>query len=306
MTAITFCPSVNQNQIVSNLITVCPDGIIGVDSRGTVVLFNHQAALLTRRNADDVLGHLDIGEIYGSREKARQIKAAIISDAFGGKDRLDGMETEMVDVDGNVVPIRLSAVLLRDNGRHIGSVGFFHDMTHKKTLEEKLRVLSITDGLTQLFNHRHFHLCLATELERSIRYGRPLSLICFDLDCFKEANDRLGHLEGDRILRRIGELLRSVTRQSDKAFRYGGDEFCVLLPETQRSQAVATAEKIRRLFNAYNFQAAACGADGPIRVTLSIGVVERRIESTGNALIKRADLAMYAAKNQGGDCVVAG
>jgi len=300
-----FASIMAREKIITNLIAVCPDGIIGVDLHGTVVIFNEKASALTKRSAEDVLGSLDIGEIYGTRDQARGIKAALYSEDHGGVGRLEGFETSIADCDGKLIPIRLSAVIITDDGTEVGSVGFFHDMTNQKELEKKLHNLSITDGLTNLFNQRHFHSCLADEIDRVKRYKSPLSLICFDLDRFKDCNDRFGHLEGDNVLRRIGNLLNVITRHSDKAFRYGGDEFFVLLPETNLAQATITAEKIRQMFNDSWPYETGNTASGPT-VTLSIGVVERTGESSGEALIKRVDMAMYTAKTQGGNRVVAG
>ena len=299
----SFASIMAREKIISNLIEVCPDGIIGVDTQGAVVIFNTKAALLTRRRVEDVIGVLDIGQIYGGREQARRIKAAIYAQEHGGVGRLEGFETSIVDTNGMIIPIRLSAVLIMDNSTEVGSVGFFHDLTNQKALEERLHRLSITDGLTNLFNQRYFHSSLADEIDRVKRYGSPLSLICFDLDRFKECNDRFGHLEGDNVLRRVGNMLNGVTRRSDKAFRYGGDEFFVLLPETNLSQARSTAEKICQMFyESWPFETGTKNS----RVTLSIGVVERKDETTGEALMKRADVAMYTAKNRGGNQVVTG
>ena len=298
-----FASIMAREKIITNLITVCPDGIIGVDLQGTVVIFNRKATALTKRKAEDVLGSLDIGQIYGNRDQARRIKAALYSEDHGGVGRLEGFETSIVDSEDKTIPIRLSAVLIMDNNTEVGSVGFFHDLTNQKAMEERLHNLSITDGLTNLFNQRHFHSSLADEIDRVRRYSSPLSLICFDLDRFKECNDRYGHLEGDNVLRRVGNLLSGITRHSDKAFRYGGDEFFVLLPETNLAQATTTAEKIRQMFNdCWPYENSRTGTN--TRVTLSIGVIQRKEETSGEALIKRADMAMYNAKAQGGNRVV--
>jgi len=300
-----FSSTMARDNIIANLIAVCPDGIMGVDLHGTVVIFNAKAAALTQRKSEDVIGSLDIGQIYGTREQARQIKTALYAEDYGGVGRLEGFETSIVDINNKTIPIRLSAALIIDNGNDVGSVGFFHDLTYQKFMEEKLHKLSITDGLTNLFNQRHFHSCLADEINRVIRYNSPLSLICFDLDRFKDCNDRLGHLEGDNVLRRIGNLLNVITRHLDKCFRYGGDEFFVLMPETNIDQAMIAAEMIRRIFNdSWPYETSGTGALS--LVTLSMGVVQREEETSGVALIKRADVAMYHAKNQGGNKVVAG
>jgi diguanylate cyclase (GGDEF)-like protein len=294
-----------SDNIVANLIAVCPDGIIGVNLHGTVMIFNAKAAVLTLRRSEDVIGSLNISQIYGTREQARQIKTALYSEDYGGVGCLEGFETAIVDINNKIIPIRLSAALIIDNGKEVGSVGFFHDLTKQKIMEEKLHELSITDGLTNLFNQRYFHSCLADEIDRVIRYNGTLSLICFDLDKFKDCNDRFGHLEGDNVLRRVGNQLNVITRHSDKCFRYGGDEFFVLLPETNLDQAMITAEKIRLTFND-GWPYATSGTGVLSQVSLSIGVVQRKEETSGEALMKRADLAMYIAKNQGGNRIVAG
>ncbi len=300
-----FFSTMVKDNITANLIAACPDGIIGVDLRGTVVIFNAKAAALTRRNPEDVIGNLDIGQIYVNREQARQIKTALHAEDYGGVGRLEGFETSIVDINNNTIPIRLSAALIIDNGNEVGSIGFFHDRTNQMVMEGKLHKLSITDGLTNLFNQRHFHSCLADEIERVVRYNSPLSLISFDLDRFKNCNDRLGHLEGDNVLRRLGNLLNDTIRSTDKGFRYGGDEFFILLPETNLDQAIIVAEKICLMFNdSWPFDTSRTAALS--QVTLSMGVVQREDETSGEALMKRADVAMYNAKNQGGNRIVVG
>jgi len=140
---------------------------------------------------------------------------------------------------------------------------------------------------------------------RAERYERPLSLICLDLDRFKQCNDTLGHLEGDKILRILGSLLSRHTRQSDMAFRYGGDEFFVLLPESTLESAFVTAEKIRTAFNEswpYDIIIQESGMDP---VTLSLGVAQLTRKEQAASFIKRSDLAMYEAKRNGGNRVVA-
>ena len=293
-----------EAQFASRLIALCPDGIVGVDTTGIIRIFNQKAAAMTQRAADSVIGVLHIREVYGTLERAKAVKAAIHADAWGGNGCLIGYETEMVDVSGRTIPIQLSATLITKDGKEIGSAGFFHDLTSQKALEAKLRLLSITDGLTGLFNQRHFYTQLAEELARTERYGRPLSLVAMDLDRFKDCNDRFGHLEGDNVLRSVGDLMRTVTRRSDQAFRYGGDEFFVLLPETNLKQAAVMGEKIRTAFNErWPYDVSEAGAP---RVTLSIGVAQSAGESEPEAFIRRADMAMYSAKQAGGDRVATG
>lgn len=288
----------------SRLIALCPDGIIGVDTSGIVRIFNQKAAAMTQRAADAVIGVLHIRDVYGTLERAKAVKTAIYADDWGGKGSLVGYETKIIDAGGRVIPIQLSATLITQGNEEIGSAGYFHDLTSQKALEDKLRLLSITDGLTGLYNQRHFYTQLAEELARTARYGRPLSLVAMDLDRFKDCNDRFGHLEGDNVLRSVGDLMRTVTRRSDQAFRYGGDEFFVLLPETNLQQAAVMGEKIRKAFNKrWPYDVSEAGAP---RVTLSIGVAQSAGESESEAFIRRADMAMYAAKQAGGNRISTG
>jgi diguanylate cyclase (GGDEF)-like protein/PAS domain S-box-containing protein len=291
--------------LLTRLADACPDAIIGVNKAGVVMIFNPAAAAMTDHPIEAALGKLNITEFYENIETAKAVKAAIYSKKYGGVNRLIGYETQIIDRTGHLIPIRLSAALLVEQGREVGSVGFFHDLTHQKKLEEKLRILSVTDGLTGLYNQRHFYTSLSGELSRAKRHGRNLSLIGFDLDKFKQCNDRFGHLEGDNVLRLVGDILKTETRESDLSFRYGGDEFFVLLPETNHEQALTVAEKIRASFNdRWPFDSTA-GKTGEFRVTLSMGVAQHTNETEPVELIKKVDLLIYAAKKSGGNLVVA-
>ncbi len=290
-----------EKDYLRNLVTLCPDGIIAVDRSGLVTLFNQAAGDLIGYKAEDVIGKLNIASVYKSEQVARDIKKAIYSDEYGGPGRLENLEIELEDRQGKKLPIRLSAVLIQKNGEEMGSVGFFYDQTVRKAMEQKLRHLSVTDNLTGLYNQRYFYTCLNRELDRAKRYQRPLSLICCDLDRFKQCNDLFGHLEGDNVLRLIGDLLTDVLRRTDMAFRYGGDEFFILLPETALKSAQTTCEKIRSLFNErwpYNDEYKGTRFDP---VTLSLGVAQAQSDESAEAVIRRADLAMYDAKRDGGD-----
>lgn len=293
-----------EKDFLNKLISLCPDGIIGVNRQGKIIIFNRAAEELTLHKAENVIGQMNVADIYESLEQARSIKKNMYAPEDGGPGRLQDFETEIVTHAGGKVPIRLSATLIHRDGQEIGNVGFFHDISDRIQLEAKLRDLSVRDSLTGLFNQRHFHSVLAEEFARAHRYERPLSLICFDLDNFKQYNDTLGHLEGDNILRLVGEYLREIIRKTDRAFRYGGDEFMILLPETAIADAYVAAEKVRKHFNSSWPYEAACKKYGLAPVTLSIGVAEVNPKDEPETLVKRTDLAMYEAKRSGGDCTV--
>jgi len=295
----------NEKEFLANLVALCPDGVIAVNRSGMITIFNRAAEVLTGHSAEETIGKRNIIDIYPSSGVAKQIKKLIYSDTFGDKGCITGYEVEIKTQAGQTVPIRLAATLIYKNGEEIGSVGFFHDLGPQKKLEQNLRRLSITDALTGLYNQGYFYSNLSKEIGRALRYQRPLSLICFDLDHFKACNDQLGHLEGDNILRIVGKLLLSIIRKSDTAYRYGGDEFFVLLPEADLQNAMQTAEKVRTSFNArWPYDVAYKDMDLK-PVTLSIGVAQLEENETPETLIKRADIAMYEAKHQRGDRVIA-
>jgi two-component system cell cycle response regulator len=166
-------------------------------------------------------------------------------------------------------------------------------LREKENLEEEVRRLSITDDLTGLYNHRHFFKTLEAELARLKRQRTSLSLMMFDLDNFKSYNDLYGHLEGDKVLKKIGEIVsHSIRNNVDSGYRYGGDEFAVLLIGASVDQATAIAERIRSFIEQAEFQK---------KTTVSIGLSEYRDPLDLEGFVKSADDAMYIAKHSGGN-----
>ncbi len=165
-------------------------------------------------------------------------------------------------------------------------------LMEKEKLEDEVRRLSITDDLTGLYNHRHFFKTLGAELVRLKRQKTSLSLMMFDLDNFKRYNDLYGHLEGDKVLKIIGEIVKhSIRYNVDSGYRYGGDEFAVLLIGASVDQAMAIAERIRSSIEQTEFQ----------DITVSIGLSEYRDPFDLEVFVKSADDAMYIAKHSGGN-----
>ena len=293
-----------SKDFLDKLVLMCPDGIIGVNREGTVIIFNEAAEKLTGLNAGDVLGKVSITDVYHYPELARDIKKRLYGPTHGGVGRVDGIEVYVKGSGGQKVPIRLSASLLNENGKEIGSVGFFHDLTERKQLEGELRRRSITDSLTGLYNRRHFQTILADEAKRSGRYNRQLTLAFFDLDNFKPFNDSFGHQEGDNILRLVGESMKAMLRSTDYAFRVGGDEFAFLMVETDLEHGVPALERFRTIFNEqWPLRMSYLGSKLKA-VSMSIGVAQLADNEKSDKLQLRADLAMYEAKSAGGNCTV--
>jgi two-component system cell cycle response regulator len=161
----------------------------------------------------------------------------------------------------------------------------------------RLELLSITDGLTKLNNHRYFQDELARAFEESQRYQRPLSLAMIDIDFFKKINDTYGHAVGDDVLKITASLFRNSARSTDVVARYGGEEFVVMMPETTLDDAIAFAEKIRTLIETSALETQA----GTLNATVSIGVASVPLSRIHSAkeLIIASDKALYRAKKAG-------
>lgn len=200
--------------------------------------------------------------------------------------------------------VYFTAAPLKDSdGQTIGAIETLQDVSDRRKAElalkesERLyRELSITDGLTRLYNSRHFFGRAREEVERSNRYSSPLSLILLDVDNFKAFNDTYGHIDGDRILAGLAEVIREGIRGVDSAYRYGGEEFIVLFPETEPEEAFVVAERIRQTFEQTLFSP----KDGiSTSMTISIGGGSYRQGEDLTSFVKRIDSAMYEAKRLG-------
>ena len=174
-----------------------------------------------------------------------------------------------------------------------------HDLAEANA---RLAQLAVTDGLTGLYNHRHFHERLGLECERSQRAGLPLSLLMIDVDHFKHYNDRNGHPAGDEVLRQLARILAEGRRVNDLVARYGGEEFCIVLIGASKFTGAKLAERLRERVATYGFANAAHQPLG--RVSVSIGVATYPDDAGDpQALLFAADDAMYAAKKDGRDRV---
>ena len=173
-----------------------------------------------------------------------------------------------------------------------------------KDLQDELKIknarlaeLSVTDGLTKIYNRRYLHEKLDHEFNRCSRYNLPLAYVMFDLDFFKEVNDKYGHIAGDFILVEVAAILERNSRKLDLVARFGGEEFAMLLPNTEKEGAIKLADRVREEIqnNRFNFE------NNEINVTVSAGIVlypHDGVEST-EQLIKKADDALFAAKQAG-------
>jgi len=174
---------------------------------------------------------------------------------------------------------------------------------HKRNLEiknkqliEQLENMAIRDSLTGLYNFRQLHAFLDDELIRSERYGHAFCLLIIDIDHFKAINDTHGHLFGDHVLKKLGEIMSKVSRSTDQVFRYGGEEFVIIMPETGYDEAVVAVDRLMDAVRSHTF---VCD-EQRAKITVSIGGTSFPFQSIDKVeLIKLADQALYKAKEMG-------
>lgn len=229
---------------------------------------------------DPQLGHELYAEILATIDK---------SGAWRGTVRHAGKGPTYYWVEATVEP------LLNDQGERIGYIQIRQDVTSQKRLEE----LWMTDHLTGLHNRQSIDQLWEREIQRSVRYGDIFSVLLIDIDRFKHVNDNYGHLVGDELLVQLAQLLQQVSRDTDHVGRWGGEEFVVLIPNTNLSSAVLMAEKLRATIESFNFTTVG-------KVTVSIGVATYRNGLSQDELFAVADAALYRAKACGRNRVEVG
>jgi diguanylate cyclase (GGDEF)-like protein len=166
--------------------------------------------------------------------------------------------------------------------------------THLEELSQRLRTMAYRDVLTGLYNHRYFHEQLSHEIDRSVRYGQPLSVLLFDMDNFKKINDTYGHLVGDKFLSLVGQIVLKHVRSSDIGARYGGDEFAIILPNTNADEAMLIASKLEE---AVVRSAATMPEAEAVRLGISLGHATCPLDSRlPGELIEAADRRLYDIK----------
>lgn len=215
---------------------------------------------------------------------------------------LDQVAMRCIRKDGTIRWIeQRSAPIFDAAGRLVALEGIIRDITERKQLEDQLRQQAATDELTGLWNRRHFMQAGRRELERARRYDHPLSLLMIDADHFKRINDLHGHAVGDETLRQLARMIREAVREVDIPGRLGGEEFAILLPNTDLDSAGAFAERLRRTIE----QNAPVSGDPIPPITVSIGVTAYHPTLVSfDELLRIADDALYRAKDQGRNCVI--
>ena len=193
--------------------------------------------------------------------------------------------------DAKVRTVKVSVATMPYRGRFAGS-GNMVDITDMIVLEKKLEQLALKDALTGIYNRYKINLSIENEITRANRYGETFSLIMLDIDYFKKVNDTFGHDVGDYILQELSRIILQLIRKTDCFGRWGGEEFMLLAPHTNKKEAIALANKIRKEVQAHPFEYVQ-------QITLSIGVTQYLENEKSDTLIKRVDTALYEAKANG-------
>ena len=293
---------------------------------GTIVLYDEKTSLL------ELHAHAGLSEQFVALDRWRVKPTGLTHEILEGGELFIVNDTESSELFNNPLAIAegirsLIAVPLKIKQSTIGIL-YLNDFKEREFVAVKLELLSIltsfaamsidharlhertlqlacTDGLTGLFNHRQFKKIFTNEVARANRYKKTLSIILLDVDDFKKFNDTYGHPNGDVVLQEMANMLRELLRDCDTLFRYGGEEFVAVLPETDLLEAIKVAERIRIFVETESprFLTKITKTHG---VTVSVGVASLPVDGTDpNALLKTVDDLMYQAKREGKNRVYA-
>jgi diguanylate cyclase (GGDEF)-like protein/PAS domain S-box-containing protein len=274
-----------------------PDIFYRTNMEGRVIMVSPSCFNVLGYREEEILGTF-LSDYYKAPEERQKIVQAIV--AGGGK--ATRVEAALKHKSGSTVWVETSAfVRLSPDGQQGFIEGMTRDVSEHKRMEIQLVALSRTDGLTGAYNRGYFMDKSEEVISMMRRYQRPASMMIADLDHFKAINDNHGHHAGDLALKDFTNICRQEIRESDILGRLGGEEFGLLLPETSIQHAQILAERIRKAAAALEIML----GDQAIGITVSIGLVELRAEDESlDAIMRRADLAMYQAKAKGRNQVV--
>lgn len=279
-----------------HLLNATEEGVWDWDLRTDEVFFS--------KRWKEMLGFQDY-EIHGSLlEWEKRVHKDDIEGCYADiKAHLDG-ETRIYEnihrvlhKDGHYLWILDRGIKILDkHGEAYRMIGTHKDITEERELTDKLQKLAREDSLTNLNNRRAFYEIAMQEIERSNRYENPLTLLMLDIDHFKIVNDTWGHNFGDQVLKEMADIFKECVREIDYVFRLGGEEFGIILPETNESNGELLAERIREMISGIEFNA---GHEAVTNITISIGVAEYEEPLNIDELMECADKALYYSKENG-------
>lgn len=299
-----------QNAILDSAYQI----ILSVDEHLVFRSFNAAAERLLGYKAEELIGRetalilhdpVEVEERRAakSRELGQNLSIFELLQGEVLKGRPSISEWTYLGKDGTRIPVELSLTRLHDErDNHLGFLAIATDITERKEIEQRLFELATTDGLTRLWNRRYFTEQAGHSLSRASRYDENLCVALIDIDYFKRVNDTYGHAAGDTVLYQVAQTLNQMLRKSDFMCRWGGEEFAALLVNTEPNEALQVAERMRRAV----MQLAIEHEGTKISATISIGLSNQEAsEEVLDAIMSRADQALYAAKTAGRNCVQA-
>ncbi|WP_434516802.1 diguanylate cyclase [Dechloromonas sp. ARDL1] len=287
-----------SRNFLADVIENSPAATYVKNREGRYLLVNRMHEEVTGMSRAQTLGKTD-AEIFptSAADAYRRVDQEVMTTG-----RTVEAEETLVDKRGEACFLSIKFPTRNTAGEITGICGISTDITQIKHYQRELERLSRFDDLTNLYNRRHFVTLARHELSRSKRYGGKLSVMMVDIDHFKRVNDNHGHKTGDIVLATIAGQIRQALRDTDIAGRLGGEEFSIILPETELGNAILVAERLRQQVAA---SAIEIGNGNTLNCTLSIGVADLGDEAEDvEKLLHRADLALYEAKNNGRNRVV--
>ncbi|MBA4420932.1 MAG: hypothetical protein C0391_07270 [Anaerolinea sp.] len=262
------------------------DGVLVLDHRDRVMDFNQRMQQMIPDIQKNKIGKLIYDEIEAYPDLLKLIREATV----------DQMEPQEFDLGGNQYRTSITP-LLNKYSKRAGKIITFHDFTETRQLMDKLEEFASLDSLTCVYNRRYFFMLTEQEIQRIRRYGGKLSLIILDLDRFKMVNDHFGHIAGDHVLKTVADTCRDSIRKVDILGRFGGEEFVILLPETDVKDAEILANRIREDIAKISLPE----LTSSYKITASLGVADMGAarDISMEDLLRQADRALYNAKETG-------
>lgn len=263
-------------------------GLLVIDKNGAITMVNNTACELLGYRKEDLIGQIAHYTIH--HHPSPMEECPLYNAIREGRDYIN--DDKFRCKDGSILDVHVICKPLGKTDSVSGGVIVFHDITERKRMERELYRIAITDPLTGLYNRRYQMEKLQHAKNMADRYDTPFSVLIIDIDNFKRINDTCGHEVGDEVLRKLASIIRENLRSTDIPARWGGEEFLVLLNNTELQNAVITAERIRIEVEGYE------GQELP-PFTISVGVAQYEKGEDLKDLISRADTALYRAKSQG-------